>query len=155
MKYPISKCVDLFSTLNLTQERSNTKTGEILKPLIIPADKAKAGYWLGRLHDKCESINKAFTKQAQSVKKEIGTPETEKDKDGNVVNGEDGKPKTIPNQFTIAPENTDKWNEAINGLLEVEEEISFAPLKYELFEGVELPAQVWKTLATFLSEPEK
>lgn len=143
MKITIRKCLTAFNEIQKTKER---KDGEkTIEALFIPHDKSKAGYWLGRLEEKVTSIRTGLVKQESEVMKQLGTPATEKI-------GENEVP--IPGKFLFEQNKIEAYNQAISDLQDIEEEIEFCPLNFEIFEGVGGPASLWSALAPFLTVPK-
>lgn len=149
-KVTVKQCIILLSEFECLRERTVQKTGEVLKPVVIPSEKSKAGYWLGKLEDKCASIKKTFAKQQEKLIIDLGEPiMVEKKNEKGVVESVDSGNKQVK------AENMSKYTEAIDQMYEVEEEISFLPLDYELIEGIAFPQSFWSAIFPFISEPVK
>lgn len=154
IKVSIIKCIGVLNVLSLLKERPNNQTGEIIKGVIIPPEKSKTGYWLGRLEDKLLSISKQFYAQHDKIVKELGTAVMIKKEDPNDAE------KTIEvasgnYQITPESENWEKYKAAIESMQEAEEEIEINQFDFELFEGIQFPQPFWTAMQPFIKEPNK
>lgn len=140
MKYKLDQIVKLSSAYSSLKERTVNLTGEVLKGVVIPAKKSKAGYWIGRLESVVMPLNESVLERRRALFKEMGTEIMDKEGKGTGT-------------FDIVAEQKENFNKAIKDLLNEEEEINFCPLKYEHLDDLALPEEFWGAIVPFLSEP--
>lgn len=148
MKATIRQCIKALGVLDEIKERRIDN--EMIKAVIIPSEKSSTGYWLGRFEDKLIPVNKAFIKQHNAIIAEFGALKT-------IKKSIDGIETEIPldGQFEVKPELYTKYNEALDTLLDVEEDINLEPFEFSLFEGIAFPASFIMGITPFLKEPSK
>ncbi len=153
IKLSVIKCIAALNSLSLLKERQNQQTGEIIKGVTIPSEKAKTGYWLGRIEDKLTSISKQYQSQNDGLIKKLGEPVKVRKVDPN-----DSK-KTIEvnsGNFHV-PFDSEKYEEyklAIESIQNSVEEIDINPMEFEMFEGIDFPAGFWAGMTSFMVEPK-
>lgn len=149
MKITVEQAINAVGELSALAER-HTKEGDIIKGVIIPASKSKAGFWLGRLQTKLEVIRKDFIKSQEALIKELGESMTEsiKDEEGN------SKEIVIPGQFVVKKDKVTEYNKAIVDIYTQEEEIIVDKLAFEDLEGIAFPASFWAPMSLFINDPK-
>lgn len=84
---------------------------------------AKTSYRIMRLVNKLDSIIKTFTAKRNELIKELGAENVE------------------TKQIAVKPENLEKFNEKINEILSIEEEVDFEPINPEDLGDTKIPAK--------------
>jgi len=147
-KATIKQCLTLATELRNIKDRTVKATGAVIEGVKIPAEKSKAGYWLGRLEDKISSIEKSYLKQREELLKQLGIKE-------EVEKEVKGEKKMIPTgNYLIPDEKAEEFNSAIEAILEIKEETLSSPIEYELLEGIAFPQSFWTAIIPFVTEPK-
>ncbi len=132
---------------NLSEHQTEDK--KTVAAILIPEDKSKTGYWIGRLGDQLEVIQASFNKVLESNQKQYAKPA--------MMKGEGGADVPVAGQIAFDADSLEKYNTAMNEVGNQLEEVSCVPdggFDYEMFEGIEWPASFWKEISTFLKEPK-
>lgn len=148
MKITVSKAVSTLKEIkNLSEHK--TEDNKTIGAVIIPADKSKTGYWLGRLSNVLEPIQTSFDKTLESNQKQFSKPA--------IIKNEKGEEVEVAGQISFDAKSLQLYNKAMLEVNEQEEEISCIPeggFDYEMFEGISWPASFWKEITVFLKEPK-
>lgn len=145
MKVTIEKCLNALGAIEATQERV-TQNGQLLNGVTIPAGRAATGYWIGRLEDKLTPIRKRFIKTKEELIKQYGEAVIDKNEKGEDV--------TVEGKFRVKPMNGILFQNALEDLMQQEEDVEISPLNFELFDGIQFPLEFLKALIPFINEPK-
>lgn len=94
----------------------------------------KLSYWLSRLQVKIEKPLKAYEDSRMDLFKKFGDLDSE------------------GTRYTVPPEKLDDFQKEILSLIEIEEEITFEPIKIEHFEGKEFTKEFFILIDKFVTE---
>lgn len=151
IKVSVIKCVTASGVFALLKERENKRTGEVYKGIVIPAQKPRTGYWIGRLEDYLASIFKQYNTQHDEIVKKLGEPVMVKKVDPK----DDTKMIDVnTGGHRVKEENMIEYREAVKKLQETEEQIPINALDFEMFEGIDFPQEFWTAMIPFMSEPK-
>jgi len=141
--------VALAQLRSLGEQKYTDNDGKVVgykAAVVFPGDKIKTSYWLARLQDKLESIEKTYNKQLQALFEQYGTEI--KDKDDKPVLGMDGKP-----QLQVDFQANPQFLEEQKALQDATEDVSLSKaFKIEDFDGIPLSTDFFKALLPFIDE---
>ncbi len=146
MKIKVEQALRLLREIkNLGEHQNEDK--ETIRAIIIPADKSKTGYWIGRLADSLEAVQATYNKELEKNQKQFSTPA--------MIKGADGKEVRAAGQMSFDAEGLENFNKAMREIGEQEEELMpQIPFEYEMFDGIAWPTSFWKEISPFLKEPK-